>query len=151
MLLERAVIEDASQILEIQKLAYQSEAILYNDSSLPPLTQTIDELRQQFTSSVFIKAVDNNQIIGSVRAYEKEGTCYIGRLIVHPDHQKQGIGTKLMHEIEKIFIKSTRFELFTGSKSKKNIRFYEKRGYIMFKIDKINDKVNLMFMEKLNR
>jgi ribosomal protein S18 acetylase RimI-like enzyme len=59
--------------------------------------------------------------IGSVRANVKEGTCYIGRLIVHPDFQKRGIGTRLMSEMEKVFNSCKRFELFTGDKSERNL------------------------------
>lgn len=35
---------DAAAILALQKLAYQSEARLYNDFSIPPLLQTLEEL-----------------------------------------------------------------------------------------------------------
>lgn len=54
----------------------------------------------------------DGKIIGSVRAFEKGETCYIGRLIVHADYQNQGFGTKLLNRIENIF-NSKRFELFT--------------------------------------
>ncbi len=37
--------------------------------------------------------------MGSVRAFVKEETCYIRRLVVHPDFQNQGTGTRLMDEI----------------------------------------------------
>lgn len=40
-----AVSEDAAAILALQKLAYQSEARLYDDYSLPPLTQTLPEMQ----------------------------------------------------------------------------------------------------------
>ena len=36
--------QDARAILGLQKLAYQSEARLYNDWSLPPLAQTLESL-----------------------------------------------------------------------------------------------------------
>ncbi|WP_198936769.1 GNAT family N-acetyltransferase [Domibacillus epiphyticus] len=32
------------------------------------------------------------KIIGSVRAYEKEGICYIGKLMVQPAYQNKGLG-----------------------------------------------------------
>jgi hypothetical protein len=31
---------DYEEILDLQKLAYQSEAIIFNDFTIPPLTQT---------------------------------------------------------------------------------------------------------------
>jgi hypothetical protein len=59
--------EDAAAILELQKLAYQSEAKLYNDFSIPALIQTMGELEEDFTSKVFLKAQVESKIIGSVR------------------------------------------------------------------------------------
>jgi ribosomal protein S18 acetylase RimI-like enzyme len=59
--------------------------------------------KNQFKDHIILKAVSNDKIIGTVRAHEKGGTCYIGRLAIHPDLQNQGIGTALMKEIEKYY------------------------------------------------
>lgn len=144
----QASLEDAATILRLQKLAYQSEAQLYDDFSIPPLTQSLDELRSDFTSKVFLKAQILGNVVGSVRGYQAEDTCYIERLIVDPDHQRQGIGTALMNQIELCFGQAQRFELFTGQKSDRNIRFYEQLGYRIFKSQEINKKLSFVFMEK---
>ncbi|HEX3045278.1 MAG TPA: GNAT family N-acetyltransferase, partial [Bacillota bacterium] len=123
---------DAEEILALQKLAFMNEAILNNNYNIPPLLQTIEELVNDFQEYTFLKAVENGKIIGSVKASVKEKTCYIGRLIVHPDFQNRGLGTRLMNEIEILFATSLRFELFTGEKSTNNIRFYENLGYRTF-------------------
>jgi hypothetical protein len=85
MEIERATVLDAEEILSLQKLAYRSEAEIYNDFNIPPLVQTLESIEKDFENQYFLKAVMDGKIIGSVRAYTKEGTCYIGRLIVHPD------------------------------------------------------------------
>lgn len=82
-----AEVTDAKDIIALQRLAYQSEAKLYNDWSLPALTQTVDSLQQEFASSVILKSVVNNKIVGSVRAKVENNICKIGRLIVHPEFQ----------------------------------------------------------------
>ena len=46
MIIETATINDAEPILELQKLAYQSEGQRYNDFTLPPLTQTFEEIKE---------------------------------------------------------------------------------------------------------
>ncbi len=140
---------DAKEILSLQKLAYQSEAKLYDDYSIPPLTQTLDDIKAQFHTHIFLKAVNNSTIIGSVRAYEKDRTCNIGRLIVHPDFQKKGIGKHLMKEIENRFITSERYELFTGTKSEKNILFYQNLGYHIHKSEKLSDLLEFVYLEKI--
>lgn len=151
MIIERAKAEDMKEILQLQKIAYISEAEIYDDYSIPPLIQTKDEIKEEFKNHVFLKAVSENKIIGSVRAHMiNSKTCYIGRLIVHPDFQNQGIGTQLMDEIEEIFRECERFELITGHNSKKNIYIYKKRGYKLFKTEKLTNNLNLVYLEKIN-
>jgi ribosomal protein S18 acetylase RimI-like enzyme len=140
--------EDAVAILELQKLAYQSEAKLYDDFSIPPLIQTMEELEMDFNHQVFLKTQIESKIIGSVRGYQSGNTCYIERLIVHPNHQGQGIGIALMESFESCFGQVQRFELFTGNKSDRNIHLYERLGYKIFKSTEINKNLSFVFMEK---
>jgi GNAT superfamily N-acetyltransferase len=86
--------------------------------------------------------------VGSVRAILTGGTCFIGRLIVHPDYQGQGIGAQLMRAIEEYFSSADRYELFTGSRSENNLRFYSNLGYKIFQTKSISSKVTLAFLEK---
>jgi ribosomal protein S18 acetylase RimI-like enzyme len=144
MIIEKANVSDAKEILLLQKLVYRNEAGT-NDFGIDPI-QTIDQIEKDFDKCIFLKAVIDNKIIGSVKVYEKEGTCHIGRLVVHPDFQNRGIGTKLLYLIEKIF-GYKRFELFTGDESPKNLYFYQKLGYKIFKEQKI-DKINYIYLEK---
>ncbi|MDF9409616.1 hypothetical protein L7E55_14865 [Pelotomaculum isophthalicicum JI] len=78
MIIEKAMATDVEEILALQKLAYVSEAEIYDDFSIPPLVQTLKEIKDEFRNQVFLKAVINGTIVGSVRAYQKEETCYIG-------------------------------------------------------------------------
>ena len=106
LLIKRARVEDAEAILALQKLAYLSEAEIYNNKSIPPLTQTLEEIRAEFDHQIFLKALIEGRIIGSVRAFQTQETCHIGRLAVHPDFQNWGIGSQPMNEIEGAFQKA---------------------------------------------
>jgi GNAT superfamily N-acetyltransferase len=141
--------DDAGEILALQKIAYQSEAKLNDDWTLPPLTETLPEIISEFETKFFLKAVCADKIIGSVRATLDSGTCQVGRLIVHPDYQGKGIGTLLMGRIETAFSRAERFELFTGTKSIHNIRLYLRLGYREYREEDLSPKVRLVFMEKL--
>ena len=94
--------------------------------------------------------VDDITIVGSVRAYVKNDTCYINRLVVLPDYQNKGIGKALMSEIEKRFKDSIqRYELFTGSRDPRNLYIYDQLGYKTFKTEKHNDEISFVYMEKI--
>ena len=141
---------DLPLILALQKLAYQSEAELVGDYSIPPLTQTVDSITDDFNNGTILKAVDNGEIIGSVRVHFSQNTLFIGRLIVSPSRQNQGIGTALLSAAEKMY-PNARYELFTGDRSEKNLYLYIKNGYTEFKREPLNEDVNLVFLGKCNK
>lgn len=146
----KAEITDAEEILKLQKSAYQIEAKRYNNYDILPLKQTLEELKSQFKNHIILKAVSDEKIIGTVRAYGKDGTCYIGRLAVSLDMHNQGIGTALMKEIEKYFTPK-RYELFVGSKSDKNIYLYQKLGYNIFETNQYEcGNIEIFYMEKFS-
>jgi GNAT superfamily N-acetyltransferase len=148
VIIEQASLEDAAAVLALQKTAYRSEAEIYGDHSIPPLTQTLDELEADFGNQLILKASVEGRVVGSVRGCAEGGTCFIGRLVVYPEFQNRGIGTQLMEEIETRFGHAERFELFTGDKSEHNLRFYRKRGYEVFKSESVTRNLRLVYLEK---
>ena len=148
MIIKVADFEDLPEILTLQKLAYLSEAEIYQDFSIPPLIQSQAQIEAEFRQQIFLKVVFQGKIIGSVRGYKAGNTCYMGRLIVHPDHQNKGIGTRLMVKLENEFPDVERYELFTGDKSKRNLYLYCKLGYQVFKTYQLSEQVRLLYLEK---
>lgn len=148
MIIEPAKVEDAAAILSLQHLAYQTEGEIYNDYTIPPLIQTLDELKEEFGEYVVLKAIINDRIVGSVRGRMDEDTCYVGRLIVHPEYRNQGIGRKLMDELEPRFPDAKVFQLFTGHKSKSNIILYQRLGYRISGREPVTSNITLVHMTK---
>ena len=146
--ISRARLDDLKEILAIQRLAYTQEARLYADFQIPPLIETLEDLKDKFASHTFLKATADGKIIGTVRVQLEGNTCHVGRLAVHPDFQNQGVATKLLMEVERTFPTCGRFELFTGDRSVGSIRLYEKLGYKRFKTERPANNVNLVFLEK---
>ncbi|MDR2967284.1 MAG: GNAT family N-acetyltransferase [Methanobacteriaceae archaeon] len=154
MIIKKANFSDLEDILDLQKLAYISEAELYEDSSIEPLKQTLDDIQNEYENGIILKALNNDfKIIGSVRAYKINDTAFIQKLIVHPDFQNKGIGQTLLEAIEKYFIaidSNIEFKLFTGYKSSKNIYLYKKSGYMEFKLEKISKNLEFIHFKKFN-
>jgi GNAT superfamily N-acetyltransferase len=148
MKIERAVIEDAPAVLALQKLAYRSEAEIYDDFSIQPLLQTLEDIKGEFQSHNVFKVVHGDKLVGSVRTLVKGDTCYVGKLIVHPAYQNQGIGYALLSYIESRNNSVKRFELFTGHRSARNLYLYGKLGYREYKLEKASDHLTLVFLEK---
>lgn len=147
--IHKAEYNDLPKILELQYLAYQSEADLFGSRDIPPLKQTLDEVVSEYKNGIILKIQDKEDIIGSVRAMLKDETVFIGKLMVHPNFRRRGFGKKLLLEIEKYF-PNRRYELFTSSRSKDNIRLYESLGYQTFREKEINDELIFVYMEKQN-
>ncbi len=151
MKITKANQDDLSVILELQYIAYEKEAIRYNDFSIPPLKQTLKHLLRESENSTILKATKDGNIIGSVRGIEQGEICKIGRLIVHPEFQRQGIGYQLLACIEQYFSKVITFELFTGSDSEDNIKFYMESGYVEYKREQLTEKIDLVYFHKPNK
>jgi GNAT superfamily N-acetyltransferase len=143
---------DAEAILALQRLAYQSEAELYGDWSIPPLTQTLDSLCDELASDMtFLCAKAGGALVGSVRAKLNGGVCEIGRLMVHPDYQGRGIGSALLCAIEAKYSAAARYELFTGDRSAANLRLYQRQGYVVTHSKRLSQSVNFVYLSKAPR
>ena len=85
--------QDAESILKLQYLCYQSEAELYGDYGIEPLTQPLDSLRAELAGGTVLVARLGDEVVASVRgAVDADGTARINKLIVHPRMQRHGLG-----------------------------------------------------------
>lgn len=150
MKIRRASVKDAAEILALQKNAYQSEAEIYNDYNIQPLRQSFEETVREICEQTVLKLCLDGKIIGSVRAYCKDGTCYIGKLIVDPEYQGRGFGQQLLRAIEGTFPNVNRFELFTGCLSERNRYLYQKLGYRIFDERPVSGELSMVYLEKKN-
>jgi ribosomal protein S18 acetylase RimI-like enzyme len=134
---------DAERILKLQYLCYQTEAKLYEDYAIPPLAQTLGSLLGEYDTHEILAARRGNEVVGSVRGRLVDGTCHIGRLIVHPRLQRRGLGARLMYTIEEYFASTDRYELFTGHLSEANLHLYRRLGYSEVRRETISSELML--------
>lgn len=127
---------DAGEILTLQRAAYVTEAQAHGDLDLPALRQTLPQLSDELTRPDVLAVGwrnDAGRLLAAVRATVTgaEGTvAEIGRLAVVPDHQGQGLGSRLLAAVEDRLPASVReVRLFTGERSAANLRLYRRVGY----------------------
>lgn len=119
---------DLETILEVQRLAFASEAEQYGNWDIEPLHQSIESIREDYEKYIFLKAVAGDRIVGSVKVRVEDGQAHIGKLIVLPEFRRRGIGRRLLTAAHES-VNADKYVLFTGSKSEGNIRLYESCGY----------------------
>jgi tRNA (guanine37-N1)-methyltransferase len=129
LVIEPARPDDAGELSTLQLAAYLSEG--QATLSVPPLTQTLDEMRDSLSTGTVLVARRGHRLVGSVRGEPKDDDVwYIGRLMVAPDLWGQGIGSELMAAIEGCAPPgTTRLRLLTGASSEHNLAYYRRRGY----------------------
>ncbi|GAA4603107.1 GNAT superfamily N-acetyltransferase [Actinoplanes octamycinicus] len=143
---------DAGEILTLQRAAYVVEAQLYDDPHLPALTQTLDELTAELAEDHSVKAVLGHRIVGAVRGKLDGPVLRIGRLVVAPDQQGRGVGTRLLAAIEAAADgRAEWFALFTGHLSDGNIRLYQRAGYAETHREQIRLDLTLVHLMKEHR
>ncbi|MFE5731770.1 GNAT family N-acetyltransferase [Streptomyces sp. NPDC056528] len=157
---------DAEHILKLQYLCYQSEAELYGDWSIEPLTQSLDALRAELEEGQGLVARLGDEVVASVRAcVDEDGTVRIAKLIVHPRMRRHGLGGRLLDAIERHFAEGAatsaptgtgteaappvkRFQLFTGHRSEVNLRLYRSKGYAQVATRELGPRLTLVTLEK---
>lgn len=137
---------DAGEVLTLQRAAFVTEAQRYGDPFLPPLTQTLDDLVAELAGPG-IGIRDGSRLVGAVRWVVTDGVAHIGRLMVVPDRQGQGLGTRLLRAVETT-AEADAYELFTGHLSVESIRLYEREGYTIVRRTTPRDGVSLVHLRK---
>lgn len=124
-------VDDAGEVLTLQRAAFVQEALIYDAVDMPPLTQTLDEVRGELEENLGCVALDGERMVGCVRARVDGDLLLIGRIAIAPDQQGSGLGTALLSAVEERGREAgaTTAELFTGSLSEANLRLYEREGY----------------------
>lgn len=125
-------LDDAGELLTLRRAAFVTEAQQYGDPNIPPLTQTLDELRDDLGAEgvITLGAWSGHRLIGSIRVVVEGAKATLGRFAVAPDLQGKGVGTRLLMAILPVLPDGIEeVWVFTGRDSLHNIALYESQGY----------------------
>lgn len=123
---------DAGEVLTLQRAAYVPEARHYRDLDLPPLVETLDDLRAVLAAptTIALGIRDAGRLVAAVRLRLDDAVAHLGRLVVAPDRQGEGLGSTLLAACEGALPPQVHeVRLFTGADSAPTIRLYERFGY----------------------
>jgi tRNA (guanine37-N1)-methyltransferase len=126
----RAVPADAPELLTLQLACWVQEAFDNPGAHIPALHETIDDVRRWLGTWDTYVVRRGGRLIGAVRARLEDAAWDIGRIMVAPDLQGQGIGRMLLEHIQAVAPDAaTSYVLFTGAGSLRNQRMYKKAGF----------------------
>jgi tRNA (guanine37-N1)-methyltransferase len=129
-LVRLAVPADAGELWTLQRACWVSEARDNETWDIPPLVETLADVQRWLaTFQTHVVRVEG-RLIAAVRGRLDGNRYRIGRLMVAPDLQGRGLGRWLLELAESTAPDAAvEFELFTGARSRDNLRRYRKAGY----------------------
>ena len=118
---------EAAELLALQKTSYTVEAELIGSSDIPPLKETLWNLMH--CGETFYGYFEKERLVGVI-SYKKEGGVLdIHRLVVHPDHFRQGIGRSLVLHLENVEGTAGKIVVSTGAKNYPAKKLYLGLGF----------------------
>jgi GNAT superfamily N-acetyltransferase len=124
--------EHAGEVLTVQRAAYVTEAQRYRAPDIPPLVETLEELRADLAAPGVVARAAwlGPRLVGSVRGRVDGAAMEVARLTVAPDLQGRGLGRALLEAVHAAAPAGVGvFWLVTGARSDDNLRLYAAAGY----------------------
>ena len=120
--------DEAAELLALQKQAYRQEADLIGSDQIPPLHETLEALQQ--STETFYGYILDGQLAGAI-SYKREGDLLdIYRMMVHPDYVRRGIARAMLHFVEGCEPDIKRIIVSTGSLNTPARTLYERQGFM---------------------
>jgi GNAT superfamily N-acetyltransferase len=142
----------AGEALTVQRAAFLEEAQIYGTVDIPPLTESLDQVRHEIETTITVGAFLGPRLVGSARLGLEGAVGWISRVAVAPDQQGRGIGGRLLEQLEAAAPEVvTAFQLCAGGRSDANVAMYERRGYREFERRTDAAGVELICMRKERR
>ena len=119
----------ARAVHALQRESYAVEAGLLGDDRIPPLTETLDELRE--AGLEWLGARDEDGLTGAVAwTVLDDGTVDIDRLVVAPRAFRRGVATALLDGLDALY-PGRRVLVSTGRDNGPAVALYRRRGFAL--------------------
>lgn len=136
------------RLWELQRAAYAVEAELIGFDGIPPLHESLRELRDCGES--FLGLDDEAGLAGAVSWTRlTDGTLDICRLMVHPRAHRRGIASALLDSLDRLE-PAPRAVVSTGTGNYPALTLYRRRGFTSTRTRQIAPAATLTFLERRN-
>ncbi|MGH3941909.1 MAG: GNAT family N-acetyltransferase [Pseudonocardiaceae bacterium] len=120
--------DTVQQVWKLQRMAYEVEAELIGYDGIPPLHESLDQLRT--CGEFFLGRYEETGLTGAVSWTRPDGgTLDICRLMVHPRAHRSGIATALLNVLDALE-PAERTIVSTGTANIPALALYRNRGFV---------------------
>lgn len=118
-------------ICELAEFDFDAILKLYADVGWTNYTDNPEMLKKAYENSLLtLGAYENDKLVGIVRTVgDGYSIVFVQDILVFPEYQRKGIGTRLLQEIMKRFSEVYQLELMTDN-SPETISFYQSVGLV---------------------
>ncbi len=128
--LRHATPADVGELFVLQMCCWVQELHANPGVRIPALHEDLDDVRRSLADWTWLVLRRGGRLVAAARGRAEGGSWDVGRLMVAPDLQGQGLGRFMLAEIEAAAPPAvSSYSLFTGASSTDNIRMYKKAGY----------------------
>jgi tRNA (guanine37-N1)-methyltransferase len=121
---------DAPELLVLQRACWVPGALANDLLAIPALHESLEEVLAWADAWSIWVVRDAGRLVGAVRGRLEGGAWEIGRLMVAPDRQGEGLGRRLLdHAMTAAPAAATSYRLITGEGSDRNRRMGRRAGF----------------------
>lgn len=127
LILRRAISDDAAEVAEVYLRSRNTLA------SYAPLAHSEAAVREWIANMLVPSgnvtvAVNDNRIVGMAAHVVADGVAWLDQLYVHPEFQRQGVGSALLESVKSQT--AGKLQLYTFQMNRDAAAFYERQGFV---------------------
>ncbi|NQX48974.1 GNAT family N-acetyltransferase [Paenibacillus tritici] len=139
------------ELWSLQHKAYRLEAEMIGFRDIPPLLETRDML-SRVTEDFYGCLDDTEELLGAIAVIEESpGKLTVTRMMVSPDHFRQGVAGRLLEFIFARYAEIEQFIVSTGKLNLPAVTLYTKHGFIPVGIEEVAPGVELVEFHRAGR
>jgi GNAT superfamily N-acetyltransferase len=94
---------------------------------------------------------DEEELLGAISLLLKEQEGLISRLMVHPDHFRKGIASRLLNCVLNLDYAVQAFKVYTGELNKPAVQLYLKHGFSRVGKVEVKEGIQLSEFKRIQR